>query len=248
MIIIKTKKCKKCLKIKSLDCFIKDNRLKDGRRNICKECNKNRIKSTIDKSIKLKHKVCNRCKKDKSIEDFWKSSYTKDGYNNTCIECINKTYEITCVVCGKVFNTHHKSTKMCKVCFKFYEKGENNPNYNPNLTNEYRNSSKIRNIDGYKEWRKAVYKRDNYTCQCCGDNIGGNLNAHHLDGYEWCIEKRIDIDNGITLCEKCHKEFHCLYGRKNNTYSEFQEFLNLKNKHVNTEVSDNFKRLHHRNA
>ena len=43
------------------------------------------------------------------------------------------------------------------------------------------------------------------------------------------IKKRI-IDpevekNGITLSEKSHKDFHILYGKKNNTEDQIKEFL-----------------------
>ena len=38
----------------------------------------------------------------------------------------------------------------------------------------------------YKQWRKSVFKRDNYTCVLCGDKKGSNLEAHckqqHLEG------------------------------------------------------------------
>lgn len=78
-----------------------------------------------------------------------------------------------------------------------------------------------------KIWRKSVYERDNYTCQICGDSKGGNLNAHHLDGWDWCREKRFDINNGVTLCIKCHKTFHSQYGYGNNTKEQFLVFLEV---------------------
>ena len=43
-----------------------------------------------------------------------------------------------------------------------------------------------------------IYKRDNWTCKITNEIGHGNLRAHHLDGYNWCKEKRIDINNGIT--------------------------------------------------
>lgn len=59
----------------------------------------------------------------------------------------------------------------------------------------------------YKAWRKAVFERDNFTCQICG-KVGGRLNAHHIERYRNNIERRTDITNGVTLCEKCHRLLH----------------------------------------
>lgn len=65
---------------------------------------------------------------------------------------------------------------------------------------------------GYKAWRKDVFERDNYTCQKCGDNKGGNLRAHHKIPFKECLEMNngleFNINNGRTLCEPCHKELH----------------------------------------
>ena len=58
----------------------------------------------------------------------------------------------------------------------------------------------------YKEWRTKVYKRDKFKCQMPGCGYKRALNAHHIKRCADAAYLRYDIDNGITLCWKCHKE------------------------------------------
>ena len=62
-------------------------------------------------------------------------------------------------------------------------------------------------------WRKSVFERDGYVCQGCGFDKGKILEAHHIIFVSDCIkndqwELIFDIDNGLTLCKKCHKKKH----------------------------------------
>lgn len=68
-------------------------------------------------------------------------------------------------------------------------------------------SKEIRNSQEYREWRAAVYERDHYTCQNCGQ-VGGTLNAHHIKSFARHPELRLDVNNGVTLCKSCHKLAH----------------------------------------
>jgi len=81
---------------------------------------------------------------------------------------------------------------------------------------------RIRSLKKNIEWILKVFKRDNFACQDCGDKKGGNLNAHHITSLSKIIKKNHlkeiidaikckelwDINNGITLCKKCHKKRH----------------------------------------
>lgn len=59
----------------------------------------------------------------------------------------------------------------------------------------------------YQYFRKCVLERDGYTCQKCG-KTGGTLNVHHILRFSDYVGLRFDPSNGITLCEKCHREVH----------------------------------------
>lgn len=80
----------------------------------------------------------------------------------------------------------------------------------------------IRSSMEYKLWRKSVFERDNWTCQECGDNKGGNLQAHHIKPFSSNPELHFAIDNGLTLCIRCHA--------KTESYGGKQTYINLKQK------------------
>ncbi len=64
-----------------------------------------------------------------------------------------------------------------------------------------------RNTPEYKQWRCEVFERDKYTCQVCWKS-GVKLNAHHIKRWADNEELRLDVNNGLTLCEPCHKTEH----------------------------------------
>lgn len=55
----------------------------------------------------------------------------------------------------------------------------------------------------YKEWRTAVFKRDDWTCQFCGVK-GGKLQADHIKPFSLFPDLHYEITNGRTLCRPCH--------------------------------------------
>ena len=88
---------------------------------------------------------------------------------------------------------------------KFRQKklGANNPNWRGGITNEYK---RIRESAQYREWRLAIFQRDNFTCVWCGDNNGGNLEADHIKPRKIFPEMVFLIENGRTLCKSCHRK------------------------------------------
>lgn len=65
--------------------------------------------------------------------------------------------------------------------------------------------------EGYKEWRRAVYQRDGFKCRVCGSAESNTLRAHHIKPREDFPELLLELTNGLTVCNNCHKEIH--YGK-----------------------------------
>lgn len=63
-----------------------------------------------------------------------------------------------------------------------------------------------RNSFRYREWRTKVFQRDGYRCVVCGTNH--NLQAHHIEHWKENKVLRYEVENGITLCRKCHLKEH----------------------------------------
>jgi len=97
---------------------------------------------------------------------------------------------------------------------------------NPRWTGENRNKRHC--YPEYYDWRKAVYELYDFTCQKCGKR-GGKINAHHIDDYASNPQLRIDLDNGIVFCDKCHRDFHHRYGI-HSTRKQVDDFLAVEEK------------------
>lgn len=89
--------------------------------------------------------------------------------------------------------------------------GENNPAWKGGTTEE---NTRIRTSARYKEWRKIVLNRDNYTCQICLVR-GGVLEVDHIKPFSLYPKLRFNIDNGRTLCTPCHMDTDTYAGKLN---------------------------------
>jgi hypothetical protein len=116
--------------------------------------------------------------------------------------------------------TRIKMSEAQKGIKKPYLTGENNGQWKGGLTSI---NDQVRKSFEYSEWRRSVYQRDNYTCQKCGQ-VGKTLHAHHIESFNNNPKLRTEIKNGVTLCKKCHKNFHHIFG-KINTIKQFINFI-----------------------
>jgi 5-methylcytosine-specific restriction endonuclease McrA len=158
------------------------------------------------------------CRCDCGNEKIVCGSHLRNGHTKSC-GCLAK--EILFQRCKNKNLSEETKRKISENHADF--RREKSPNWNPNITDKERRIQ--RKYPEYYEWHKAIYERDNYTCQICDDNKGGNLVAHHLESYDSNKNLRITLSNGITLCETCHKDFHHQYGYGNNTKRQFEEFI-----------------------
>jgi 5-methylcytosine-specific restriction endonuclease McrA len=53
-----------------------------------------------------------------------------------------------------------------------------------------------------QEFRLAVFQRDGYKCRICGSTH--LLDAHHITNRNEMEDGGYVVENGITLCDRCH--------------------------------------------
>ena len=135
--------------------------------------------------------------------------------------------KVKCEVCGKTVNRKPSALKKSKhtycsnSCRGKVMVGDRCPWWKGGITD---GSQAIRNSAEYKEWRTAVFSREDYTCGRCKQK-GGRLEAHHLLAFARYPELRLDISNGVTLCKSCHHKFHKENGTKSFTVDQLEEFI-----------------------
>lgn len=173
---------------------------------------------------------CVECKK-KRLRELKQKSYkeVKTEIEAAGAELLQKTYKnnktallLKCE-CGREFERNLDSFRVSSRCITCnLLVGEKSPFWKPNISREDRERN--RDYREYKTWRKEVFSRDDYTCRKCGSR-GGDLAAHHINGFSKFPELRTNLNNGATLCKNCHDNFHKIYSVKNFTESDYKNWV-----------------------
>jgi hypothetical protein len=198
---------KKCL-VCGRPFFVKPSqfKVKGGGKYCSKRCMYNRTKVT---------KTCLVCEKVFKVSPVRKNTAKycscKCQYSHQMKYKLN---HVVCVECGKNFTLSPSHVKRNKEVFcsysckgKFYGRikdisGSKNPSWKGGITPQH---VLIRTSARYAQWRTSVFKRDNFTCIWCGQH-GGHLEADHIKEFSRYPDLVFDINNGRTLCQKCHRK------------------------------------------
>lgn len=181
----------------------------------CKECG---IKTRAESNTKGKEFVIEELKQ-------FNCKYV-DGYIDT-----QKPFYYYCF-CGK---KHYATLSSIRKgggcgCKRGNLRGEKHHNYKEYLTECDRKKSRNGTL-GYASWRRNVIARDHNSCVVCWD-IETKLVVHHLNSFSVHKDERVDLDNGVTLCKNCHKDFHAQYGKENVSKNDFKDFIYCKKNYI----------------
>lgn len=208
-------------------------------------CKKHDIEfeSTIGSFMNASSHNCQKCfkeymsevQREATIEEAI-SIMNKKGYKLISPDFINNCDQQILYVCNKhqeygiqktsLYGLKH-SENNCKLCHS--QRGDKHYNWKGGISSD---RDKVMSGFEYQKWAREIFKRDNYTCQCCGKH-GGTLNAHHIYSYSFYPDLRTDIRNGVLLCEECHSNsypnsFHKLYGVYDNNLAQLQEYFDKR--------------------
>lgn len=149
-------------------------------------------------SIKCKAEFQKTLTREKSAR--WQGGIRKKKCEGCGKEIIWKSGDVYSIFLKQKF-----CNKKCADKFGFRYKGENHPSWKGGHTKRDKNKQ--------RKWSAQVLKRDDYTCQNCGQR-GGDLHAHHIKSFINNKKERWNINNGETLCISCHYKTYKFNGNQ----------------------------------
>ncbi len=70
-----------------------------------------------------------------------------------------------------------------------------------------------------RAWSRSILERDGFTCTVCGGR-GGRLIAHHILSFAENPGLRLNLNNGVTVCNSCHREAHLFFAQNSHRVSK----------------------------
>jgi hypothetical protein len=166
-----------------------------------------------------------------SCGNYGKTTFIRFKKRIGCKYCAQKGKIVSDITKKKMSLNHANFSGRNHPMFGVRRYGNKAPGYIDGRTSLHRI---LKNLPDYVLWRTKVFKRDNFTCQECGDNRGGNLEAHHIKAFAEILHQFLqqynqfspiedketlirlalnyksfwNIKNGITLCLICHAKKH----------------------------------------
>lgn len=110
---------------------------------------------------------------------------------------------------GNIFRFGLTTSDKQKEIARLLRTGKNNPLWKGGKSRGYKTGYYSAR---YKNWRREIFIRDEFTCRKCGKKHIF-ITAHHIKSFAYFPELRFEVDNGLTLCEDCHKETDNYKGR-----------------------------------
>lgn len=130
--------------------------------------------------------------------------FNPSGPQRRCLDCLNPI----CATCGERFRAERPSARFCSrgcagkqtsnIERLAAHRGPGRPR------TRYAQQRSRRDSAEEREWRQAVFQRDDFTCQFCGER-GGRLQADHVEPVALRPDLALELDNGRTLCVPCHQ-------------------------------------------
>ena len=177
----------------------------------CPTCKSNKIGRALRKT---KEEV-------EEIYKEWGFIYIDEDYKGV-------DYPHRCIcVCGREdlkSISNLRKGKKCMKCWSEGNRGENNPMWNSELSDDER--YRRRRFFEYNEWVVSVHSKCDYTCFICEVRGAPILHAHHIVPYSKDEGLRTDLENGVTLCKECHIKYHREYSLTEVNWETLKEFKN----------------------